>query len=555
MHAAALFRRGSVLKRNAAGGCDGAPARTASQRAEVPTARDNEGLAAALSMVFWLAIGLNYLTIGIDDSQGDMRKTKIICTLGPASHSEDVIGQLLDAGMNAVRLNFSHGEHAHHAESVATVRRAAEKRNRMIPIIADLQGPKIRTGKLEGGEAVRLTAGDSVRLTSEPRLGTAETVPIDYPTLAEDVGPGDRVLLSDGAIELQVSKLDGPDVICSIVTGGLLGERKGVNVPSATLKLPSITEKDKADLHFALGQQVDYIALSFVRSAEDVRKGRDLVRGEGSDAQIIAKLEKPQALSDLTAILDTADAVMVARGDLGVELSPWKVPIEQKRIIEEAAEARKPVITATQMLESMINSRSPTRAEASDIANAVLDGSDALMLSGETAVGKYPAESVQMMTRIIETAETKLERKPLKLHPFQGTNEDMSDAVARSATQLAEHLNARYLVVYSESGYTARLVSKYRPSCSIVGLSRHQPVCQRMKLLWGVRSKVIEQVYGIDHLVMVTEAMLLKLKWVEKGDLICVVAGTPFQIAGKTDLLKLHRIGEDASSGLELDIS
>ena len=476
-----------------------------------------------------------------------MRNTKIVCTLGPASDNLETVCALLDAGMNAVRLNFSHGNHERHAESIQLIQKAAKKRNRMTPIIADLQGPKIRTGKLESGEPVSLLAGASVRLTNQPVLGSAATIPIDYPTLAADVNPGDRILINDGAIELRVTRIQGEDVVCEIVSGGLLAERKGVNVPSATLKLPSITDKDKVDLSFALRHGVDYIALSFVRSADDVRKARALIEAEGSDAQIIAKLEKPQALDDLDNILEAADGVMVARGDLGVELSPWQVPIEQKRIIQQASKARKPVITATQMLESMIYNPSPTRAEASDVANAVFDGSDALMLSGETAVGKYPIESVKMMKRIIETAEAGSARHDRGGHPFQGSMTSISDAVTRSAANLAEHLNAKYIVVYTESGYTARLVSKHRPRCTILGLSRHRRVCQRMKLLWGVRAKTIKQVDNIDHLVRVVESMLVRLKWVQQGDLICVIAGTPFQVAGKTDLIKLHTIGEDTA--------
>jgi pyruvate kinase len=480
-----------------------------------------------------------------------MRNTKIVCTLGPASNSLETVCALLDAGMNAVRLNFSHGKHEQHAESIQIVKQAAKKRNRMTPIIADLQGPKIRTGRLEGGQPVILLAGAGVRLTNQPVLGNAAVISIDYPTLAEDVNPGDRILINDGAIELRVTGIEAEDVICEIVSGGLLAERKGVNVPSATLKLPSITSKDKEDLRFALKHGVDYIALSFVRSADDVRKARALIEAEGSDTQIIAKLEKPQALDDLDNILEAADGVMVARGDLGVELSPWQVPIEQKRIIQQASKARKPVITATQMLESMIHNPSPTRAEASDVANAVFDGSDALMLSGETAVGKYPIESVKMMRRIIETAEAGSASHDRRINPFQGSMTGISDAVTRSAANLAEHLNAKYIVVYTESGYTARLVSKHRPRCTILGLSRHKRVCQRMKLLWGVRAKTIKQVDDIDHLVKVVESMLVRLKWVQKGDLICIIAGTPFQVAGKTDLIKLHTIGEDTAARLK----
>jgi len=332
-------------------------------------------------------------------------------------------------------------------------------------------------------------------------------------------------------------------VICEILNDGVLGERKGVNVPGAALKIPSITEKDKKDLLFALSHHVDYIAQSFVRRAEDIRLTKKLITQHGSDTHVIAKLEKPQALDHLDNILRTADAVMVARGDLGGELSPWKVPMAQKRILEEAAQMRIPAITATQMLESMIRDPSPTRAEASDVANAVLDGSDALMLSGETAVGKYPLESVRTMALIIEAAEEHLPAAELLLRRAPCADGDLSSEVARSAARLAQELGAHYIVVYTESGYTARLVSKYRPNCLILGLSRHQAVCQRMKLLWGVRAKPIEQVYGIDHLVMVVHPLLHKLTWVENGDLMCVVAGTPIHVPLNSDLIELKRIG------------
>jgi pyruvate kinase len=332
--------------------------------------------------------------------------------------------------------------------------------------------------------------------------------------------------------------------VCEIQNDGELGERKGVNVPGAALKLSSLTEKDKKDLAFALSHEVDYIAQSFVRRPADIRLTKKLIKQHGADTPVIAKIEKPQALHCLGDILKTADAIMVARGDLGVELSPWKVPMEQKRIIQEAAQMRIPVITATQMLESMIQSPSPTRAEASDVANAVLDGSDALMLSGETAVGRYPLESVVTMSRIIEAAEEHLPGTDMMLRRAPSAVGDLSGEVARSAARLAQELGARYIVVYTESGYTACLVSKYRPNCSILGLSRNLPVCQRMKLLWGVRAKPIEQVRDIDELVRVVQSLLIDLHWVEPGDLICIVAGTPFEVRGKTDLIKLHRIGE-----------
>jgi pyruvate kinase len=474
-----------------------------------------------------------------------MRKTKILCTLGPASESPEMIGKLIDAGMNAVRINFSHGTHEEHARTIARVRDASHGRDRMVPIVADLQGPKIRTGKLRGGSPVELKTGKTLTLTDRPVVGSSSRVSIDYPDLAGDVKAGHRILLADGKIALRVVKIDGGDVVCEIQNDGELGERKGVNVPGAALKIPSITPKDEKDLAFALAHDVDYIAQSFVRRAEDIRLTKKLIQKQGADVHVIAKLEKPQALDHLETILKTTDAVMVARGDLGVELSPWEVPMAQKRIIREAAEMRITVITATQMLESMIQNPSPTRAEASDIANAVLDGSDALMLSAETAVGKYPLESVRTMSRIIEAAEENLPGTDMLLRRAPGRGGDLSSEVARSAARLAQELGARYIVVYTESGYTARLVSKYRPNCSILGLSRHQHICQRMKLLWGVRAKPIEQVRDIDELVDKVQSLLLELAWVKAGDLICIVAGTPFEVRGKTDLIKLHRIGEE----------
>ena len=477
---------------------------------------------------------------------GIMRNTKIVCTLGPASNSIETIGALLDAGTGAVRLNFSHGDHKQHAQTIECIRAAAKPRQRLIPIIADLQGPKIRTGPMEDRGTLEAVAGNTLRLTNRPS-GDAESISIDYPFLSEDVQPDDAILIDDGAIELRVRRIEGVDILTEVITGGTILPRKGVNIPGAPLRLPSLTAKDKQDLDFALALGVDYVALSFVRSGEDVRALRDIVDKARSQAHIIAKLEKPQALDHLKEILDVSDGVMVARGDLGVELSPWQVPIEQKRIIDEATRARKPVITATQMLQSMIHHPSPTRAEASDVANAVFDGSDALMLSGETAVGRYPVESVQMMVRIIEKAEASRGEFMVRLAAIGDSHGDLSAAVAHSASELAADLGAKYIVVYSESGYTARLVSKHRPRCSILGLSRHEHVCRKMKLLWGVRSKILPQVDDLDALVAATDALLLELGWVDRGDLICVVAGTPFRVTGKTDLIKLHHIGEAAT--------
>ena len=473
-----------------------------------------------------------------------MPKTKILCTLGPASSNRETIGKLLDAGMSAARLNFSHGDHATHARNIAALREASSERDKMTPIVADLQGPKVRTGKLEGGGKVELKAGDRLRLTPRETLGDAETISLDYDSLAQDVTPGDQVLLADGAIHLRVDRIDGEDVICEILNDGELGQRKGVNVPGADMSVPSITSKDKEDLRFALEQGVDYIAQSFVRRAKDVRLARNLIEWAGKTTQIIAKIEKPQALEDLESILEEADGVMVARGDLGVELNPWQVPLAQKTIIQAAARWRKPVITATQMLESMIESPSPTRAEASDVANAVFDGSDCLMLSAETAAGKYPVKTVRMMSKIIEAAESVSTGPLLELGKAPKAEEEFSIEVAHTAARLAERLSAKYIVVYTETGYSAKLISKHHPTCPIAAFSRHEDVCQRSKLLWGVRSKHIRQVEELDALVSLVDSMMRNLGWAANGDLIVLVCGTPLSVGGRTDLVKLHRIGQ-----------
>jgi pyruvate kinase len=325
---------------------------------------------------------------------------------------------------------------------------------------------------------------------------------------------------------------------------GELGERKGVNVPGADMSVPSVTVKDKEDLRFALEQKVDYIAQSFVRRAKDLQLVRSLIERAGMSTHIIAKIEKPQALERLEEIMDAADGVMVARGDLGVELNLWQVPLAQKKIIEAAARWRKPVITATQMLESMIENPTPTRAEASDVANAVFDGSDCLMLSAETAAGKYPVEAVRMMANIIEAAESVIQGPNLDLGKAPKAEEEFSIEVAHSAARLAERLSAKYIVVYTETGYSAKLISKHHPTCRIAAFSRHEEVCHRLKLLWGVRSKHVKQVDDLDALVALVDALMLDLSWVENGDLIVLVCGTPLSVGGRTDLIKLHRIGQ-----------
>ena len=348
-----------------------------------------------------------------------VRRAKIVATLGPASSSEDIFRKLLRAGLDVARLNFSHGSHEQKAELIAMVRKVAREEKKPICILADLQGPKIRTGTLLGGKPVMLEAGKRLIITPERIEGTAERVSTVFETLAENLHPGERILLSDGLIELRVVALQGADVVTEIINGGLLGEKKGINLPGIAVKVPSLTEKDEADLVFAIEQKCDTIAVSFVQTADDVRYAKGRIAALGSDAWVIAKLEKPQAIDHLDSILEAADGIMVARGDLGVEVPPEKVPAIQKHIIRRAADYRKPVITATQMLESMIENPRPTRAEASDVANAIYDGTDSVMLSAESAAGKYPVEAVAMMAKIVTETEAQILLEPRKAGSLQ----------------------------------------------------------------------------------------------------------------------------------------
>src|ERR1700694_3442994 len=388
------------------------------------------------------------------------RHSKMVCTIGPASRSPRMIDRLLRAGMDVARLNFSHGTHEEHAKNISMLRAAAIEHEKPIAILADLQGPKIRTGPLAGGGPVMLRSGQKFMITTAKILGDSTRVNTVFTPLPHEVHRGDRILLSDGLIELRVEKVSGREVICQVVNGGALGEHKGINLPGIKLRVPALTPKDRADLKFALKHGADYIAVSFVRRPEDVVLAKTLVRRAGKDTPVIAKLEKPEAIENLDAILRVADGVMVARGDLGVEMNPEKVPVVQKTIIARAREFRRPVITATQMLESMTENPRPTRAEASDVANAIFDGSDAVMLSAETASGAYPLEAVEMMDRIIREAEAN------NLHVLRPSPSQFN--IAETASELichaSEELHMKVIAVFTETGFTARLVSKQRPS-------------------------------------------------------------------------------------------
>jgi pyruvate kinase len=451
-----------------------------------------------------------------------------------------MIRKLLLAGMDVARLNFSHGTPAEHAQSFSMLREAAAAFQKPIAILADLQGPKIRTGALAGGGTVTLRAGQQFVITTAKILGDSTRVSTIFHPLPREVKAGDRILLSDGLIALRVERIRKQEVICQVVNGGLLGEHQGINLPGVKLRVPALTNKDRKDLRFALAHGADYIAVSFVRRPEDVLLAKSLIRRAKKDTPVIAKLEKPEAIENLEAILRASEGVMVARGDLGVEMSPECVPVVQKNIIARAREFRRPVITATQMLESMTENPRPTRAEASDVANAIFDGSDAVMLSAETASGKYPVEAVKMMARIIEAAEASIHEYP---RPVPQERLKVPETVAELVCHASRELHMKLIAVFTHSGFTARLISRYRPLVRIVAFTPEANTRRRMALLWGVTSRQISDIKKIDGLAAIAEKRLLEERLVRKGDVIGIVAGTPMGIRGTTNFMKFHVIG------------
>jgi pyruvate kinase len=466
-----------------------------------------------------------------------MQRVKIVATIGPASSGPEVIGRLIAEGVDVMRLNFSHGTHADHRAVFGTVRAEAERAGVHVGILADLCGPKIRTGVIEGG-AVELVEGAAIEITTEDVIGTEARVSTSYAALPDDVGPGDRILIDDGLLELEVEEVRDRIVRCKVTVGGTLKDRKGMNIPGTPLSTPALTAKDREDLAFARELGVDFFALSFVRRPEDVLEAKALA----GPIPVIAKIEKPEAIQHLSAIIDVADGLMVARGDLGVEAGAEKVPLLQKRMISEAAVRGLPVIVATQMLDSMIRNPRPTRAEVSDVANAVLDGADAVMLSGETAAGKYPIEAVRTMAAILEEVENSelFERRP---PPLRVSERSFSNAIARAAVQTAADLGLRALAVYSETGHSASLVSACRPLATIVGLSRHPEVLRRLALRWGVIPLRADWVEGVSGVVRQAEEKLLGLHAVAPGDDIAVTFGMQDMSGpGRTDVMKLWRV-------------
>ena len=471
-----------------------------------------------------------------------MPRAKIVCTLGPSSSSPERIGELIDAGMNVARLNFSHGTHEDHAKMLQVVRSEAERRGRAVAVLLDLQGPKIRVGKFKDGQ-IELKPGAELTITTDTSVvGDDKRVATSYAQLPLDVKAGDRILLDDGYLELAVTEVRDKDVKTLVVTGGVLRNNKGINLPGVEVSAPALSEKDRLDIGFALRLGVDYVALSFVRRPEDVLEAKRLLTVDQVKIPVIAKIEKPQALERLPEIVEASDGVMVARGDLGVELGPEKVPLWQKRIIEETNKRGKIVITATQMLESMITQARPTRAEASDVANAVLDGTDALMLSGETASGAHPVEAVRTMARIIDEIEkSAYYRANLDIPLIDLANS--ANAIAHAAGTAAKAMRLKTIVVVSMSGGAARLISEYRPESNILSLTTDEVTFRRLALFWGVTPVLIGPSATTEELVDRVEATLLERGLALPGESVLITMAVPVGSGVQTNVLKVHQVG------------
>jgi pyruvate kinase len=472
------------------------------------------------------------------------RHTKIIATVGPATRSSERLSALMDAGADLFRLNFSHGDQVEKAAAIREIRLLSRQRRQAVAIIGDLQGPKIRIGPI-AGDAVELIAGQRIRLTAETVVGDNRRIPVGLPELSRIVIPGERILLDDGLLELEVLGTEDVEVECRVVNGGILRSRKGVNLPGAALALPAITDKDWEDVRFCIREEVDYLALSFVRQASDIGSLKEFLAHEGADISVLAKIEKPQAVENFAAILGMADGIMLARGDLGVEIGPEQVPLIQKRIIRQCREAGKPVITATQMLESMISHPRPTRAETSDVANAILDGSDAVMLSAETATGSYPVESVELMARIARSVEGDpfLSQRIFHRYPPSVGQRLLSDAIGEAACRTAENIGAAAILAFTQTGSTAALVARYRPPMPIYAVTPSRAVRRRMALYSGVRSVQVGFQGNTEAQIHSMEEAVLAAGLLQRGDLVVITMGSPVAAKGTTNLMKVHRIG------------
>jgi pyruvate kinase len=470
-----------------------------------------------------------------------MRRTKIICTIGPASRSTAALDQLVGAGMDIARLNFSHGTQAEHGDVIRTIREGESGWGRPITILQDLQGPKVRLGTFVGGQA-NLITGERFTLTAKSIKGTDSRSSISHPEFLPVLQPGDQVWMDDGMIQLVVEKVEDGEVHCRVSSGGTVADHKGVSLPRLPLPASVLTPKDREDLRFGVAHGVDYVAVSFVRSAADIQEVRRFLRELGADLPIVAKLERAEIVANLPGILTQVDGVMVARGDLGVEVPLEDVPVIQKDVIRQSRLGRVPVIVATQMLESMVDHVRPTRAEVTDVATAIFDGADAIMLSAETATGRYPTQTVQTMVRIAERAEQAMPAASLMLQRPEAYG--FPEAVAESACQAARLLHAKAIVAFTQSGFTARLISHDRPAVPIIALTPFSEVQRRLGLFWGVSSRLVRKVQTTDEMIEEVEATLLGDGTVRNNDVLVIISGAPMWVTGTTNLVKFHRVGD-----------
>jgi len=476
-----------------------------------------------------------------------MKRTKMVCTLGPATSTKEKMEALVDAGMNVARLNFSHGDHEEHRDRMTKIKEIRQEKNVPVALMLDTKGPEIRTGVLKEGK-VTVNKGDELTITTQQIEGDIHRISVSYEGLADDVVVGNTILIDDGLVGLTVQSIEGTEIHCTVENEGIIGSRKGVNVPNVAIKLPGLTEKDEADIIFGIKQGIDFVAASFVRKTQDVIAIRKVLENNGGgDVQIISKIESNEGVQNIDKIIAVSDGIMVARGDLGVEIPAEEVPLVQKEIIRKCNELGKPVITATQMLDSMIRNPRPTRAEVADVANAVFDGTDAVMLSGETAAGDYPVEAVKTMANIVE----RVEKSPSYEHSRKAKHGEITitNAVGDSAVFIANSLNARAIIAASSSGYTPRMLAKYRPKCPIFAVTNKFKTVTRLALTWGVYCFYMKELFDVDEMVMAVLNEATEKGWVKTGDLTVVAAGLPLGVQGSTNMLKIHTVGNAILNG------
>ncbi|TZE83090.1 pyruvate kinase [Calorimonas adulescens] len=479
-----------------------------------------------------------------------MRKTKIVCTMGPASENPEILKEMIAAGMNVARFNFSHGDHEEHKSRMDRVKQISGELGANVALMLDTRGPEIRLGKFKDGP-VELKKGQVFILTTRDIEGDSSIASINYKELLRDVKKGSKILIDDGLVALEVVRVDGEDIICNVQNSGTISDHKGVNVPGTKLNIPAITEKDIDDIIFGIQQGIDFVAASFIRKAADVLEIRRILEeNDGEDIQIISKIESQEAVENIDDIIKVSDGIMVARGDLGVEIPVEEVPLVQKQIIKKCNKAGKPVITATQMLDSMMRNPRPTRAEVTDVANAILDGTDAIMLSGETAAGKYPVESVKTMARIAEKTESSIDYINILRTVDIGSTVNITNAISHATCTIAEDLNANAIITVTRSGYTARMVSRYRPSSDIVAITPDERVLKKLSILWGVNPVLAPRMESTDEMIDKSVEVAQEKGVIKSGDVVVITAGIPVGLMGTTNLIKVHIVGNAIVKGM-----